>query len=101
MVSPQKKGRLYEQRKVEGEITIPASGAGLLKEDRKSAEELIQDKLTTKGSYSIKLLDLQKLEREAALVSREPRFDIAFEVGHKLHEYVLVPKRRWEQLRDD
>jgi len=99
MPSPQKKGRLYETKNLdEGEIAIPLSGAGLLKEDTKDEEYLTQRKLTTKNSYSIKLEDLQKLERNATMVNRTPKFRLAFEVNGTLHEYVILQNKTFERL---
>jgi hypothetical protein len=93
MRTPQEKGRKYEKDTAPGEITIPLSGAGRLKEDTKTEKYLRQKKLTTKASYSIKLEDLKKLEREALMVSRLPQFVLAFDTGGRLEEYVLLRKK--------
>jgi len=96
--SPQRKGRDYEKITEEGEILIPLSGAGVLKEDSKTDEYLIQKKHTTKASYSIKLEDLQKLRRNAMMVQRTAKFRIAFEVNGKLEEWDLVEKKTLDRL---
>ena len=101
MKTPQQKGRNYEKQLDEGEISIPLSGAGLLKEDKKDSEYLIQVKHTTKNSYSLKLEDLKTLERNAMLASRTPRFDLAFEVNGRKEEWVLVPKKVFKRFNDD
>lgn len=96
--SPQDKGRSYERMVDPDEIVRPLSGAGLLKEDRKSPEYLVQVKHTTSKSYSIKLEDLKTLERNATLESRTPKFLLTFESNNKKEEYVLVPKKVFEWL---
>jgi hypothetical protein len=84
----------------EGETCIPLSGAGLIKEDKKDSEDLIQVKYTTKQSYSIRLEDLTKGERNAALQDRTFRMDIAFaRNGGQLSEYVLIPRRVYMRLK--
>lgn len=101
MTSPQDKGRKYEKIKDPGETCIPLSGAGLLKEDKKDSKDLIQSKYTTKQSYTVRLEDLQKLRRNAALEDRSPRFDIAFtQNGGTLIEWVMIPKSVYRALRD-
>lgn len=99
--SPQRKGRDYEKIVEEGEVLIPLSGAGVLKEDSKTDEYLIQKKHTTKSSYSIKLEDLQKLKRNAMMVQRTAKFRIAFEVNGKLEEWDLVEKKTLDRLSSD
>ena len=98
MKSPQRKGKDYEKITEEGEILIPLSGAGVLKEDSKTDEYLIQKKHTTKSSYSIKLEDLQKLRRNAMMVQRTAKFRIAFEVNGKIEEWDLVEKKTLDRL---
>ena len=100
MASPQNKGRKYEKLREEGEIAMPGSGCGRMKEDTKTPEDLIQKKLTTKNSYSVKLDDLKKLEKEAMMVSRTPRLDLAFDTGGRLSEYVLIPRKVYLRLTD-
>ena len=97
MISPQDKGRKYEKILDEGEIAIPLSGAGRQKEDSKTPTLLKQKKHTTAKSYSLKLEDLRKLEKEAAQVSREPVFQLAFESEGRIYEYVLQPKRIFDR----
>lgn len=98
MSSPQDNGRKYEKIMGEGEIPRPMSGAGLLKEDKKSPEFLIQTKYTEAASYSIKLKDLENLERNASLEDRTPKFELGFKSKGRMKEYILVPKRVWECL---
>ncbi len=97
MKTPQQKGRDYENRKDEGEVTIPLSGAGVLKEDKKDSEYLIQVKHTTKSSYSIKLEDLKVLIRNATLADRTAKFQLAFEDKGRLHEFILVEKKVFDR----
>lgn len=98
MTSPQDKGRKYEKIMGKDEIPRPMSGAGFLKEDKKSPDYLIQVKYTEAASYSIKLKDLENLERNATLEDREPKFELGFKTNGRMKEYVLVPKRVWECL---
>lgn len=100
MVSPQDKGRKYEKLREKDEIGIPLSGAGREKEDTKTPEYLIQKKHTVNASYSLKLIDLKKLEKEAMMVSRTPRFDLAFEDQGRLVEYILIPRKVFLRLTD-
>lgn len=101
-MNPQDKGRRYERCLDEGETCIPLSGAGFLKEDKKDPEDLIQSKFTTHKSYTLKLEDLLKLERNAALESRSPRLDVGFELSMgKISEWVIVPKKVYRRLRGD
>ena len=58
MKTPQQKGRNYEKQLDEGEISIPLSGAGLLKEDKKDSEYLIQVKQPLKINLSPSYLRL-------------------------------------------
>jgi Holliday junction resolvase len=65
---------------------VAASGAfWSRKGDVRSERYLIEHKYTAKKSYSIKAEDLQKLEKEAIMVGREPLFCIS--LGGK--NYVL------------
>lgn len=98
MTSPQDKGRKYERHLDKDEVSIPLSGAGRLKEDKKSPEFLTQVKFTTKESYSIKLKDLKELRKNATLVDRSPRFQLAFENGGRLEEFYIIEKKVWEWL---
>ena len=100
-MNPQDRGRKYEKMRDDGETCIPLSGSGLLKEDKKDSEDLIQVKFTTKQSYAVRLEDLQKLERNAALELRTPRLDLGFALsGGRTSDWVLIPKKVYKRLRD-
>lgn len=78
--------------KLEGGRTTPATGAmWFAKGDVKSKERLVQVKSTQKKSYSLKLTDLDQIERQAAAADLEPSLVIEFQTPQG--------KRRYEVLR--
>lgn len=79
----------------EGGKRQPLSGAGKQKQDVITKEYLISAKETKAKSYSIKLEDLEELERDAAMNGKLPKMEIRFttgRIGHK--DWVLVPKEQ-------
>lgn len=56
-------------------------------------------KTTTAASWSLKLDDLRKLDREAALAGMRALFIVRFEKYGR--EYAVVPMDTFEELKDD
>lgn len=72
--------------------TTPRSGGGMQKGDIKDEDYLIQLKYTEKQSFSLKLSDIQKANREAISEGKEPLFAISFkgEVYFLLNEHQYI-----------
>lgn len=78
----------------------PASGAlpvAALKGDVKTDFFLVDDKVTAKGSYSVKLEFMRKLRREAFGVRRRPCLSISFE--NQATFYVINEESMLEFIR--
>ncbi len=94
-----KASQAHEKRlaKVIGGTRVAASGAfWSRKGDVRSDKYLIEHKYTAAKSYSLKAEDLQKLEREAIMVGREPLFCIS--LGGK--NYVVQTEDDWLAMTD-
>lgn len=84
----------HEKRlaKVIGGDRVAGSGSfWSRKGDVRSDKYLIEHKYTSKKSYGLKAEDLQKLEKEAIMVGREPLFCIS--LGGK--NYVIQTEDDW------
>lgn len=78
-----------EVAKLLGMDAVPGSGSGwIAKEDLETDEVLAQLKSTDKQSYTIRLLDLEKLEYHATTTHKLPVFIIQFLQKNRL--YALV-----------
>lgn len=84
--------RKAEERvaKLEGGRTTPATGAMWhSKGDVKTKTKLIQVKSTSKKSFTVKLTDLDAIERQAAAADLEPSFVIEFQTRQGIRRYEL------------
>lgn len=89
----QKRSRRQEKRtarRIGGKVQ-PASGAGQEKGDvRDPGHMSIECKLTRAKSYSLKLADLEKLEKEAHS-GEKPALEIEFQGVYPHKRYVVLP----------
>jgi hypothetical protein len=89
----QKRSRAQEKRAASrwGGKRQPASGAGTEKGDvRVKGVVRGECKLTRSSSYTLKLKDLETLEKQAAL-NEEPVFEIEFQGVYPSKRYVVLP----------
>jgi len=97
----QKRSRRQEKRaaqRIGGHVT-PASGAGSVKGDvRDVGHTRMECKLTRAKSFSLKLAELEKLEREAA--GEDPVFEIEFQGVYPHKRYVVMPGWLYDQFRE-
>lgn len=94
-----KASQSHEKRlaKVIGGTRVAGSGSfWSRKGDVRSDKYLIEHKYTSKASYGLKAEDLQKLEKEAIMVGREPLFCIS--LGGK--NYVIQTEDDWLAMTD-
>lgn len=79
-----------------GEVFSLVSGSGSSYEkkgDLKSESYLLQAKRTDKKSFTVKLDDLRKAEREAMNLGKKPLFVVGFYAGDRVtDEWVFFPK---------
>ena len=89
----QKRSRLQEKRaasRIGGRVQ-PASGAGQAKGDVRDVGRIrMECKFTRAKSYSLKLEELKKIEREAGS-GEQPIFEIEFQGIHPHERYVVLP----------
>jgi hypothetical protein len=96
----QKRSRAQEKRAAKriGGRVQPASGAGRSKGDvRDPGHVRMECKLTRSNSYSLKLADLQKIEKEAT-TGEHPIFEIEFQGVHPRKRYVVLPGWLYDSL---
>mgnify|MGYP001582414030 CR=1 FL=1 len=78
------------------EVFLPVRGSGSSAEkkgDLKSESYLVQAKRTDKKSFTVKLDDLRKAEKEAMNLGKKPLFMVGFYSENKVtDEWVLMPK---------
>ena len=78
--------------KLEDGRTTPATGAmWFAKGDVKSATLLVQVKSTRKKSYSLKLTDLDAIEKQAAAADLDPALVIEFDTPQGKRRYEVLP----------
>jgi hypothetical protein len=106
--SVQRRSRRQEQKVADrlGGQRTPGSGSGWsTKNDVKTNDTSVEVKYTDKKSYSLKLADLLRAEKQALQDSGR---GFAFLVGFGTlygsnmridHEYVVIPRADWEALR--
>jgi Holliday junction resolvase len=84
--------------------TTPGSGAGTIKGDVHTKEEMVEAKTTSKRQYTLKLNDLDKLAHEARVSGKRPVLVVQFEhdTGGFLRpdEWVLIPKDDYLALKE-
>lgn len=92
------RSRKSEERaaKLDGGKRVPMSGAGRQKGDTKSARFRGEDKVTEAASYTLKLSDLLKIEREAILTP--PCLIPYFRVTIQGHTWRMIREKDWEAL---
>ena len=82
----------------------PGSGSKAIKGDVQTRDELVEAKTTAKSQYTLKLEDLQKLERQALGAGKRPVLAIELNNQAKVdllnREWVLIPRHDYEELRD-
>lgn len=82
----------------------PGSGSKAIKGDVHTQEELVEAKTTSKTQYTLKLEDLQKLERQATGAGKRPVFAIELNNEARVNllnrEWVLIPRHDYEELRN-
>lgn len=96
MRNPRNKGNEYEKYlSQDGVRVVKGSGSSAEKKgDLKSETHLIQAKRTDKRSFTVKLDDLRKAEKEAMNLGRKPLFIVGFYAENKVtDEWVFMPKR--------
>ena len=82
--------------KVLGTITTPGSGnKWYAKGDSGSSEILVENKFTYKKSYSLKLKELKKLEKQAGV--KMPVFEVQFKPGDET--YIVLKRIDFLELR--
>lgn len=99
-------------KRLGGKVT-PGSGSGSAKgdvhtrsdirgEDGRVYEEMVEAKTTSKTQYTLKLRDLQKLEREAHARGKKPVFILRVNDDATItlfeSEYVVIPISMYEDL---
>jgi len=99
----QKRSQRQEKRaakRIGGDVQ-PASGAGSSKGDvRKAFDTRMECKLTRSKSFSLKLSELEKIEREASS-GEKPVFEIEFQGVYPHKRYVVLPGWLYDQLTGD
>jgi hypothetical protein len=98
----QKRSKKQEKRAAKrvGGYTTSGSGSGREKGDVRAAwDTRIECKETTAKSYSLKLADLEKLEREAA-AGEDPVFEIEFQGVFPHKRYAVIPGWLFDQYRE-
>lgn len=87
-----------------GGRTTPGSGAGGMKGDVRTPDEMIEAKTTSKRQFILKLDALEKLETEARASGKQPVLIVQFADSERpfLHhrEWVVLPKQDYLALRD-
>lgn len=87
-----------------GGRTTPGSGSGSIKGDVHTRGEMVEAKTTAKSQYTLKLVDLKKLENEARLANKRPVFVIQIEDTSSVflfhNEWVLIPKQDYLALKE-
>lgn len=99
----QKRSRKQEKRMAKrlGGHVQPASGAGQAKGDvRADWKARGECKLTRAKSFSLKLADLEKIEREAAS-TETPLLEIEFQGVYPHKRYVVLPGWVFDSLMED
>jgi hypothetical protein len=97
----QKRSRKQEKRAAKriGGHTTAASGSKAEKGDVRSVGDTrMECKLTRAKSYTLKLADLEKLEREAGL--EKPVFEIEFQGVYPHKRYAVIPGWLYDQFRE-
>lgn len=99
--SPKQERRLAKSL---GGRTTPGSGSGVIKGDVLTKGEMVEAKTTSKSQYTLKLLDLKKLENEAKMAGKRPLFILQIEDTSKVflfhNEWVLLPMQDYLALKE-
>lgn len=96
----QKRSRQQEKRAAKriGGRVQPASGAGQAKGDvRLEGHTRMECKFTRAKSYSLKLEELKKIEREAG-PGEQPVFEVEFQCVYPHERYVVLPGWLYDHL---
>lgn len=90
-----KESRRQEKRRAErsGGRRTPGSGNGIRKNDVRTDEFSFECKFTAKRSYTLRLDDLLKAEKNALLEGRT----MVFEVNIAGHTYMIMTEADWEE----
>jgi ribosomal protein L44E len=99
----QKRSRAQEKRAAKriGGRVQPASGAGRAKGDVRAAGRVrMECKLTRANSFSLKLADLEKIERETSR-GEMPIFEVEFQGTHPRKRYAVIPGWMLDQLLEE
>lgn len=87
-----------------GGRTTPGSGSGSIKGDVSTKGEMVEAKTTSKTQYTLRFVDLKKLENEARLANKRPVFVIQIEDTSQVflfhNEWVLLPKQDYLALKE-
>ena len=90
-------------KELNGRVT-PGSGSGGVKGDVHTRDELIEAKTTSKRQYTLKFVDLQKLEGDARRAGKRPVFIIQVEDDADVFlmhpEWVVIPKDDYLALKE-
>lgn len=95
-----KDSRKQERRlakEFEGKQTISSGSTWLQKADVRTETELVEAKITSAKSYSLKYAELRKLEEQALMDGRTPVFLVEF-LSHG-QAYVVLLKEDYEEMR--
>lgn len=91
----------YQTAKDYGGTVTPGSGnKWQRKNDVRLTDTSIECKITERGSFSLRLSDLERAEALALTENRDMRFKVSFvDSNKKWHSYVLMPEE--DYLRDE
>lgn len=98
----QKRSKRQEKRAAQrvGGYTTAGSGSGRTKGDvRAAGDTRMECKLTRAKSFTLKLAELEKLEREVS-AGEVPVFEIEFQGVHPHKRYVVIPGWLYDQFRE-